>query len=134
MSEEADGVSGVGRRIGRHQELVLERILDHGAHGAVWLARDEGRKRRVAVKLLQPGSADDATTRARFVREGKRFGAIRHPNLVRVHGLGEYQGQLYLGLEYVEGRNLFQMLREGGPFGPQLRLDTTRRAHYHRGL
>ena len=107
----------IGRRIGKDGRLELRRLLGEGASGAIWLASDHKRDREVAVKFLHPGCLEHESLRQRFLREGQTFGRLRHPNLVRVHGLGYHEEQEpYIIIEYVEGQTLWEMLERGWTF------------------
>ena len=81
-------------------------MLGSGGMGVVYLADDVALKRKVALKLLRHGFADDPRHRARFEREAAAAAKCRHPNLVQIFHIGEHDGEVSLGLEYVEGRHL----------------------------
>ena len=100
--QEAEQERGQGQRIGKRGDIVLQAVIGYGATGPIWLAQDERHDQPVAVKFLQAGADADSVTRARFVREGKIFGTLRHPNIVRVLQLGTHQGRLYLVIEFVD--------------------------------
>lgn len=85
----------------------LERVLGAGGMGEVWYARraDGLFDTPVALKLLHAFLPTAA--RERFVREGRILGQLAHPNIARLLDAGAAeQGQLYLALEYVEGRSI----------------------------
>ena len=104
-----------GTRIGKDQRLELQELEGYGASGAIWAAWDHKEQRQVAVKLMR-GSSPSAEMRERFVREGRRFGKLRHENIVRIFWLGQHQGRLFIALEYVNGQDLYEILSEDGPF------------------
>ena len=110
-----DGSDWIGRTLAEGR-FILQRLLAYGGSGAIWLAEDTKRDRLVAIKFLRPSAASDEAGRARFVREGRRFASLRHPNLVRVYKLGSDRGQLFLVIQFVEGRTLLEILKEDGPF------------------
>jgi serine/threonine-protein kinase len=121
------------RAIGKY---VVERVLGRGATGTVYLARDPGLDRALAVKVLATSVAD-AETRIRFLREAQAAGGLRHPNIVTVYDVGEHAGQPYLAMEYVEGHDLADILQQPGPHSPEWSLDILRQicdglAHAHR--
>ena len=70
----------------------------------------------VAVKLLSPALATDATFRERFSSEIESLKKLRHPNIVQLYGYGEQDGQLYYSMELIEGSNLQEELRRGRRF------------------
>lgn len=89
----------LGTMIGDNYEIV--RLIGRGGVGLVYLAHDlDGRQ--VVVKLLAPDSrSEDAI--ARFEREAKRLGSVRHPNIVEMLDSGHTSGRAYLVMEYLEG-------------------------------
>jgi serine/threonine protein kinase len=93
------------------------RLLGQGGMGLVYLARDPGLKRDVAVKVLAPEAAADANAHKRFIREAQAAAAVAHPNVVAIHQVGELQasGAPYFVMQYVEGRTLEQEFPRGTP-------------------
>lgn len=91
--------------------------LGRGGMGEVWLADDLRLGRRVAVKFLPRGldPDEDEESVARFHREAEVAAGLQHPGLVQVFDNGEQDGQLYLVMELLHGRNLRTVLREDGP-------------------
>ncbi len=89
-------------------EIIEE--LARGGMGRVLLARDRFLGRRVAIKTLIPGNADDAD-RLRFVEEAQITGQLDHPSIVPVHELGREGEELFLAMKFVEGRDLKALLR-----------------------
>ncbi|MDE3113747.1 MAG: serine/threonine protein kinase [Chloroflexota bacterium] len=106
-------------------ELAVERVLDQryrilepigmGGSSQVYLARDETLQRDVAVKVLDPQAADDATLRKLFVREAQALAKISHPNVVAVYDVGEVDGLPYIVMEHLPGRSLKQRIDVEGP-------------------
>lgn len=91
----------------------VERTLGVGSMGVVHLARDLKRNQMVALKLVSPEHADDPDALFRFSREAAALAAVRHPNVVRVAGVGEDQdGGHYVAMEYVKGPSLDQVIVE----------------------
>lgn len=81
--------------------------------GEVWLAYDERLQRLVAVKRVRPDAAEDASRRERFRREARLAARFHHVNVVQVFDLMESAEGDALVMEYVEGRSLEEVLREG---------------------
>jgi hypothetical protein len=79
--------------------------------GALYLARDPGLDRLVAIKLLKDDFQDDPELRERFVREARSVARLRHPNIVIVHDVGEDDGRPFMAMEYIAGETLNQVLR-----------------------
>ena len=96
------GAPAESARIGRFAVL---RKIGAGGMGVVYAAYDEELDRKLAVKLVRPGRDDpDARTRSR--REAQALARLSHPNVVQVYEVGEYQGQVYLAMEFVQGQTL----------------------------
>lgn len=93
------------------------RPLGQGSVAEVFLAREKGLERPVAVKVLRRSLAMDETARKRFVREAKLAARMRHPNVVAVHRVGELgqDGRPYLVMEYIDGRTFEDVLAATGP-------------------
>jgi serine/threonine-protein kinase len=85
--------------------------LGAGAMGLVFLARDLQLDEDVALKVLQPGAFQQAGTNAiqNLKSEIRLARRITHPNVVRVHDLGEADGGFFLTMEYVPGFTLRQL-------------------------
>jgi serine/threonine-protein kinase len=79
----------------------------------VYQAWDMRLERNVAVKRLEPSLSQDPRTRARFDREGRALAQLSHPNLVTLIDRGSTDTEEYLVFEYVEGRSLKELVREG---------------------
>lgn len=73
--------------------------------------------RLVALKLLPPYLAADATLRARFVQESNL--GLDHPNIVRVNRSGVIDGTPYIEMEYVAGESLDRLVMRSGPLAPE---------------
>ena len=102
-------------------ELGAYRILEfqsRGGMGIVLKAYEESLNRTVALKILRPELADDATALARFEREAKAAAALRHPSIVTVYAVGRERGMPFLAMEYVDGPTIAKVIRENGPMAP----------------
>ena len=86
--------------------------------GVVYRATQLALERTVALKLLNPESAEDERFRERFQRESKVLASIDHPNVITVHEAGEDAGRLFIVMRYVVGTDLRRLLKEGGPLEP----------------
>jgi serine/threonine protein kinase len=87
--------------------------IGRGGMGAVFLCEHLQLRRRVAVKVLHRDAAQDKVTLERFQREARAAAALDHPNIVRVHDVNVSNDSAFLVMEYVEGKNLQQVLDEG---------------------
>lgn len=103
-------------QIGRFR---IERVLGEGAQGVVYQAYDVQLERHVAIKtgLL---SADDAPAHAaRLLESARTASSLSHPNIVQVFEVGLHDAQPYVVFEYIEGRNLADLLRDEGAMPPE---------------
>ncbi len=105
------------RKLGRY-EILSE--LGKGAMGVVYRARDPMLDRTVAIKTinmaLDPGEMADYE--ARFNQEAKAAGGLNHPNIVTVHDIGKSGNMAYMAMEFLEGRELRELLTSGAPLAP----------------
>lgn len=85
-------------------ELISE--LGRGGMGVVYLARQSGLNRRVALKLLPSGSLAGQEFIQRFRREGELAASLHHPNIVRIFEAGEMEGELFYSMELITGGSL----------------------------
>lgn len=104
---------------GRHEGFIIDRyvLLDRigeGGMGRVYLARDSKLGRKVAIKVLSSERNGVPRAIARFLREARVGAQLEQENLVRIYDDGECDGQRYIVMEYVEGKNVGQMIREEG--------------------
>src|SRR5262249_20207855 len=81
--------------------------------GAVYKARQTKLDRLVAVKILPPEVARDPAFAERFTREARSLARLNHPHIVTVHDFGDVDGLYYFTMEYVDGRNLRDLLQTG---------------------
>ena len=95
------------------QYTVVSQI-GRGGMGIVYKARDESLNRFVAIKILGEQLTEDATFAQRFVREAQAAAGLSHPNIVQIYFIGEDNGHPFFVMEFVSGRSLDQMLRDGG--------------------
>jgi len=79
----------------------------------VYRARDCVLGRTVALKWLTEQGAADEETKARFFQEARIACQIRHENIVRVYDFGEEQGRPFIVMEFLEGENLRDAIRNG---------------------
>jgi tRNA A-37 threonylcarbamoyl transferase component Bud32 len=91
---------------------VLE-LIGQGGMGAVYKARQTKLDRLVALKILPPEAARDPAFAERFTREARSLARLNHPNIVTVYDFGETDGLYYICMEYVDGKNVRQLLDAG---------------------
>jgi serine/threonine protein kinase/Flp pilus assembly protein TadD len=92
----------------------VESLLGSGGMGKVYKARDRELDRTVAIKVLRPDLMTDAMAMQRFKHELLLASSISHPNILRIHDLGEYNGVKFITMAYVDGGDLTQVMRKEG--------------------
>jgi serine/threonine-protein kinase len=100
----------VGRTIS-HYEIIEK--LGEGGMGVVYKAMDERLRRPVALKVPPPHLLGDDRRRRRFLREAQTAARVTHPNIAVIHDVDETEDVIFIAMEYVEGRSLRDLLREG---------------------
>ena len=107
----------IGQRVGACR---VHKKLGEGGMGAVYLARHEALGKDFVVKVLKPGYAQHSRRVERFMQEARAAARLEHPNVVAVQDVGtNEQGLHYIVMQYVEGKNLFERIRERGPHAPR---------------
>jgi ribosomal protein L7/L12/tRNA A-37 threonylcarbamoyl transferase component Bud32 len=96
---------------------LLEEIA-RGGMGVVWKARQTSLKRDVALKMIRAGALAGPAEVERFLREAEAAANLQHPNIVAIHEVGEHGGQHYFSMDYVAGRDLGAIVKDG-PLPPQ---------------
>jgi len=93
----------------------LERLLGAGGMGEVYVAIQEPLGRRVALKLIKAGLADDKGAAGRFEREAQSLAALHHPHIVTIFDFGRTaEGELFMAMEFLPGVSLRERLRGRG--------------------
>lgn len=87
------------------------RLLGVGGMGEVYLVRHPRLPRKDALKILTERASDD-TDRDRFLREADLAAELWHPNIVRVNDRGEFEGRLWIAMDFVEGTDAGKQLQE----------------------
>src|ERR1700758_4852637 len=98
-------------------------ILGSGAMAVTYRARDTMLNSTVALKVISRKLAEDATARARFLREARAAAQIHHPNIARVIHYGEQDGECFYAMELVEGETLEARVQREGPLPLTLALE-----------
>ncbi len=96
---------------------VVERI-GAGGMGLVYKAIDRRLGKTVALKLIQARAAARPAAQERFRRELALAQQVTHPNVCRVHDLGEVDGTTFISMEYVEGQTLEVLIHSMGHLSP----------------
>ncbi len=104
---------------------ILRKVGD-GGMAFVYEARDQLLNRRVAVKVLRPEYVDDEEFLEKFKREAKAVASLSHPNIVNVYDVGEDGKVNYIIMEYVDGKNLKEIIQSEGTLDEYTALDITK--------
>ncbi|MEK9145098.1 MAG: protein kinase, partial [Elusimicrobiota bacterium] len=112
LAEDAEGGGeGFWRRYARVRQI------GSGGMGVVYEAFDLHLRRKVAVKRMREELRSDAREKQRFLKEARLAAALKSPNIVEIYSIEEDGGEIYLVLEFVEGRTLEAILEERGRIG-----------------
>ncbi|GAA2412533.1 Stk1 family PASTA domain-containing Ser/Thr kinase [Streptomyces glaucosporus] len=101
----------------------VEARIAVGGMATVYRALDTRLDRVLALKVMHPSLAADASFVDRFIREAKSAARLAHPNVVGVFDQGSDGSYVYLAMEYVEGCTLRDVLRERGALPPRAALE-----------
>lgn len=96
---------------------VIQRLLGTGGMGEVYLAQHPRLPRHDALKVLSLAATADQEFQARFKREAELAATLWHPHIVGVLDRGEFNGRLWISMEYVDGTDAGRLVRERYPHG-----------------
>ena len=96
------------------ERYIRNSLHDQGGMGRIWMARDTGLDRDVALKELHPELANDTAALARFLREARITGQLEHPGVVPVYELGwsDEDHQPFYTMRFVRGRTFTQAIQD----------------------
>lgn len=94
-------------------QFEITECLGRGGMGSVYKARQKSLDRWVAIKILAPEREGRERFAERFAREAQTLARLSHPHIVTIHDFGQTDGLFYLVMEYVDGVNLRELLRDG---------------------
>ena len=91
----------------------IDRMIGEGAMATVYLAQQRSLERKVALKIMAPALAADASFCERFLREGKTLARLAHPHIVTVHDIGNAGQHYYMAMEYLPNGTLSERIAAG---------------------
>lgn len=91
----------------------IEGVIGEGAMATVYLALQRSLERKVALKIMAPALAADASFCERFLREGKTLARLAHPHVVTVHDIGNAGEHYYMAMEYLPNGTLRERIAAG---------------------
>jgi len=101
-------------------KFLIETYVGGGAMGAVYKAKQLALDKTIAIKVMHREMAKDEKFVARFKREAKAASKLDHPNSLRVIDFGEESdGLLYIAMEFLDGKDLFAVIKEGWPLSDE---------------
>jgi eukaryotic-like serine/threonine-protein kinase len=104
---------------------ILEEI-GRGGMGVVFAARQQRPRRVVALKMILAGVWANREHIQRFRRESEILAGLRHPNIVQVHEVGEYEDRPYFTMDYAEGGSLARKLAASAPLSARAAAELVR--------
>ena len=102
----------------------IDGVIGEGAMATVYLALQRSLERKVALKIMAPALAADASFCERFLREGKTLARLAHPHIVTVHDIGNVGEHYYMAMEYLPNGTLRERIAAG--LSPELGLQYIR--------
>ncbi|MEX1012476.1 MAG: protein kinase [Waddliaceae bacterium] len=105
--EEAESAQEIPKAIGPYQ---VEALLEKGGMSNLYLATHPETKQPTTVKALLPKYLSNTEVVERFLKESEIISLADHPNIVKLFDQGEWEGGLYIAMEYIQGMSLRQFL------------------------
>ena len=101
----------IGRTVGHYRIVSL---IGQGGMGIVYRAYDEVLHRDVALKVLAHGNDFDQPSKEFLMHEARASSALSHPNICTIYEIGDFDGEPFIVMEWIEGKPLSSMIVNDG--------------------
>jgi serine/threonine-protein kinase len=112
-----------GQHFGKRYQIIEE--IGRGGMGRVYKALDKELNRTVALKMIKPELRSHPGIVERFKKEIKLASHIGHKNVCRIHDLGEAEGIKFISMQYIEGQDLKDFIKQAGTLTIEKAVDIT---------
>ena len=102
----------IGKILGGKFEITKR--IGAGGMATVYKATQINLGREIALKIIHPNLVNDNESISRFYREARDLATLSHPNIVTIHDFGTEDGLHYISMEYLQGKNLSEIIRQEG--------------------
>jgi serine/threonine protein kinase len=93
-------------------DYVIEELLGQGGMAQVYKAVDPNLDRRVAIKVINPGVAEDPEYTKRFKREAQAVAKLNHPNIVSVFQFGVVENTYFMAMTFIDGVDVEWLIKD----------------------
>lgn len=101
--------STLPRQIGPYK---IESLLSKGGMSILYMGLHPETRQIIAIKVLSPQFVRNPEMKAQFLKEAKIIGLTNHPNIIKLYGEGEWEGGLYIAMEFIRGVSLRQFIEQ----------------------
>ena len=123
-AQDAEEQGLVGRTIA--EKFLVQELVGEGAMGSIYRAEQITLGKIVCIKVLHPHLTGDVTLSKRFHREARAASRLKHPNAINIIDFGTTKdGTHYIAMEFIDGRDLAQLLKKEFPLHPARMLGLT---------
>ncbi len=123
-AQDAEEHGLVGRTIA--EKFLVQELVGEGAMGSIYRAEQITLGKIVCIKVLHPHLTGDVTLSKRFHREARAASRLKHPNAINIIDFGTTKdGTHYIAMDFIDGRDLAQLLKKEFPLHPARMLGLT---------
>lgn len=101
--------SSMPRQVGPYK---IESLLSKGGMSILYMGIQPDTREMLAIKVLSPAFVTHPEMVAQFLKEAKIIGMTNHPNIVKLYGEGQWEGGLYIAMEFIRGISLRQFIEQ----------------------